>query len=84
LSLLAWALLVIPIIVLIGLIAYFISMYNRFFSLKNSAEATLGQVRVALKKRLDMIEQLADSVKSYAKFERGCSGKGHQPEVYGL
>jgi LemA protein len=70
LSLLAWVLLVIPIIVLIGLIAYFISMYNRFFSLKNSAEATLGQVRVALKKRLDMIEQLADSVKSYAKFER--------------
>ena len=57
-------------IVVVGLILYFISTYNRFFSLKNSAEATLGQVRVALKKRLDMIEQLVDSVKSYAKFER--------------
>lgn len=67
---LGWVLLVIPILVTVGLIVYFVSIYNRFFSLKNSAEATLGQVRVALKKRLDMIEQLVDSVKSYAKFER--------------
>jgi LemA protein len=53
-----------------GLIAYFVSVYNRFFSLRNSSDATLGQIRVALKKRLDMIEQLVDSVKSYARFER--------------
>jgi LemA protein len=52
------------------LIGFFILTYNRFFTLKNSAEATLGQVRVAMKKRLDMIEQLVESVKSYAKFER--------------
>jgi len=58
------------IIIVLGLIAYFVSIYNRFFSLKNSAEATLGQIRVAMKKRLDMIEQLVESVKSYAKFER--------------
>ena len=58
------------VIVIIGIIAYFIGIYNRFFSLKNSAEATLGQIRVAMKKRLDMIEQLVESVKSYAKFER--------------
>ncbi|WP_455277084.1 LemA family protein [[Eubacterium] cellulosolvens] len=57
-------------IVAIGLILYFVLTYNRFYTLKNSAEATLGQVRVAMKKRLDMIEQLVDSVKSYAKFER--------------
>ncbi|MBS7649832.1 MAG: LemA family protein [Candidatus Bathyarchaeia archaeon] len=51
-------------------ISIFISIYNRFFTLKNSAEATLGQIRVAMKKRLDMIEQLLESVKSYARFER--------------
>jgi LemA protein len=56
--------------VVVGLFAYFLSIYNRFFSLKNSAEATLGQIRVAMKKRLDMIEQLVESVKSYAKFEK--------------
>lgn len=53
-----------------GLMAYFASIYNRFFRLKNSSEATLGQIRVAMKKRLDMIEQLVGSVKSYARFER--------------
>ena len=58
------------VIIAAGSILYFISIYNRFFSLKNSADATLGQIRVAMKKRLDMIEQLVDSVKSYAKFER--------------
>jgi len=47
-----------------------ITIYNRFQSLKNGAEATLSQVRVAMKKRLDMIEQLVDSVKSYAYFEK--------------
>jgi LemA protein len=50
---------------------YFITVYNRLQSLRNGAEATLSQIRVAMKKRLDMIEQLVDSVKSYAKFEQG-------------
>jgi len=58
------------IILILGLIALFVSIYNRLYRLRNSAEATLGQVRVALKKRLDMIEQLLEAVKSYAKFER--------------
>jgi LemA protein len=49
---------------------YFVIVYNRLQSLKNGAEATLSQIRVAMKKRLDMIEQLVDSIKSYARFER--------------
>ncbi|HUV79646.1 MAG TPA: LemA family protein [Candidatus Bathyarchaeia archaeon] len=57
-------------VLLISLIIYFFLIYNRFQSLKNAGEATLGQVKVAMKKRLDMIEQLVDSVKSYARFER--------------
>ncbi len=67
-----WVLLLLAVIgiVIVGIIISFIMIYNRFFSLRNSAEATLGQVRVAMKKRLDMIEQLVESVKSYAKFER--------------
>jgi LemA protein len=54
---------------LLVLAFYFISVYNRLQSLKNGAEATLSQIRVAMKKRLDMIEQLVDSIKSYARFE---------------
>ena len=51
-------------------IVYFVSIYNRLQKLSNGAESTLSQVRVAMKKRLDMIEQHVDSVKSYARFER--------------
>ena len=68
-----WTILVVGIIavvVVIGIVAYVVSIYNKFYSLKNSAEATIGQIRVAMKKRLDMIEQLLGSVKSYAGFEK--------------
>jgi LemA protein len=58
------------IIIIIALVLWVIGIYNRFVSLRNASEATLGQIRVAMKKRLDMIEQLLGSVKSYAKFEQ--------------
>ena len=58
------------VVIVLGLIVWFISVYNRFYTLKNSAGATLGQIKVAMKKRLDMIEQLLGAVKSYAKFEK--------------
>jgi len=62
--------LIVIILVVIGLVIWAVGIYNRFYSLKNSSEATLGQIRVAMKKRLDMIEQLLGAVKSYAKFEQ--------------
>ena len=65
-----WIILGIVALVVIGLILWVISIYNRFVSLKNSSEATLGQIRVAMKKRLDMIDQLLGSVRVYAKFEK--------------
>lgn len=63
-------LIAVVVLVVIGIAAFAVGIYNRFFSLKNSAEATLGQVKVAMKKRLDMIEQLLGAVKSYAAFEK--------------
>ena len=61
-------------VVLLALIVilafFFISTLNRLQSLKNGAEATLSQIRVAMKKRLDMVEQLVESTKYYAHFER--------------
>ncbi len=58
-------------LVLVLVIVLFILAYNKFQILKNGADAGLSQIAVALKKRFDMITQLVDIVKSYAKFERG-------------
>jgi LemA protein len=69
-NIIGWIVLGIIAHVIVGLIIWFVGIYNRFYSLKNSSEATLGQIRVAMKKRLDMIDQLLGAVKSYAKFEK--------------
>jgi LemA protein len=69
-DIIVWIVLGVVALVIIVLILWAIGIYNRFFSLRNSSEATLGQIRVAMKKRLDMIDQLLGAVKSYAKFEK--------------
>ena len=69
-DIIGWIILAVIVIVIIGLVLWAVGIYNRVYSLKNSSEATLGQIRVAMKKRLDMIEQLLGAVKSYAKFEQ--------------
>jgi LemA protein len=69
-GIIGWIIPGIIVLVIIGLILWIVSIYNRFVSLRNSSEATLGQIRVAMKKRLDMIDQLLGAVKSYAKFEK--------------
>jgi LemA protein len=69
-DLLVLGIIALVVIVVIVLILWVISIYNRFVTLRNSSEATLGQIRVAMKKRLDMIDQLLGAVKSYAKFEK--------------
>jgi LemA protein len=69
-GLIPWIVGGIIVLVLVILVLYFVSIYNRLYTLKNSSEATLGQIRVAMKKRLDMIDQLLGAVKSYAKFEQ--------------
>ncbi|MDD1721156.1 MAG: LemA family protein, partial [Euryarchaeota archaeon] len=65
-----WIILGIIAIIVILLVLWAVSIYNRFVSLRNASAATLGQIRVAMKKRLDMIDQLLGAVKSYATFEK--------------
>lgn len=64
------ALFYILLLLVIIIAIYSFSIYNRLKSLRNAADATLSQARVAMKKRIDMIEQLVEAVKSYAKFEQ--------------
>ena len=69
-DILSLIILVIVVIVILVLVAWYVGIYNQFYRYRNAADATLGQIRVAMKKRLDMIEQLLGAVKSYAKFEK--------------
>jgi LemA protein len=62
--------LVIGVGIVAGLVWLYVSIYNRFMRLRNAATATLGQIRVALRKRLDLISSLAEAVGSYAEFEK--------------
>ncbi len=64
------ALILVLIAVMAALTIYSVTVYNRMQSLRNGAFATLSQIRVAMKKRLDMVEQLVDLAKSYAHFEQ--------------
>ena len=59
------------VILFICLLAFYLAyLFNRLVRFKNAADANLGQIRVAMKKRLDMIEQLLGAVKGYVRHER--------------
>jgi LemA protein len=56
--------------VLIIIVGYFVAIFNRLYQYRNASDATLNQIGVALKKRLDMIEQLLGAVRGYISHER--------------
>jgi len=57
-------------VVVIAVVYAVVSIYNRLAKYRNAADANLGQIKVALKKRLDMVEQLLGAVKGYVAHER--------------
>lgn len=48
----------------------FIGYYNKFVVLKNRIDNSAAQIDVQLKKRADLIPNLVETVKSYAKYEK--------------
>jgi hypothetical protein len=61
---------------------YSIMTLNRLQSLRNGADAARSQIRAAMKKRLDSIEQFMDSGKNYASFERQTLEKDNPDEIW--
>ncbi len=59
----------------IGLVALFViilfSYFNRFAVLGNRIDNSLSQIDVQLKRRADLIPNLVETVKGYAKHEKG-------------
>lgn len=64
------ALIVIVVIVVILVIAL-IAMYNNFVRLRNKVDNAWAQVEVQLQRRFDLIPNLVETVKGYAKHESG-------------
>lgn len=62
---------IVIIVVAAILVLWFFGVYNRFVRLKNGIESGLKQINVALKKRLDLIDQVVSSVKGQMNFEKG-------------
>ena len=57
------------IVVLVLLILYVISTYNGLVSLRNKKDDQWSQIDVQLKRRADLIPNLVEIVKGYAKHE---------------
>jgi LemA protein len=62
-----WVLIAIAAILVISFIYY----YNKFVLLIQRAENSLAQIDVQLKKRADLVPNLIETVKGYAKHEKG-------------
>ncbi|PIN90211.1 hypothetical protein COU60_01875 [Candidatus Pacearchaeota archaeon CG10_big_fil_rev_8_21_14_0_10_34_76] len=64
---LIWGLIIIAILAVLVFIIY----YNRFAVLSNRIANSLSQIDVQLRKRADLVPNLINSVKGYAKHEKG-------------
>ena len=64
----AW---LIPVIILALIVIIFIVYYNKFVVKGNRIDNSLDQIDVQLKRRADLIPNLIETVKGYAKHEKG-------------
>lgn len=59
------------IVVLMLIILFFVSTYNSLVGLRNKVKDQWAQIDVQLKRRCDLIPNLVETVKEYAKHEKG-------------
>ncbi len=59
-----------PLILIVAIIGYFVSVYNGLVKLKVLVEEAWSGIDVQLKRRYDLIPNLIETVKGYAKHEK--------------
>ncbi len=64
------AVIIVLIIIVVALAVYLISAYNGLIRRRNQIENAWAQIDVQLKRRLDLIPNLVETVKGYAAHER--------------
>ncbi len=57
-------------VVIIAIVIWLVSMYNRLVVLRNRIENAWSQIDVQLKRRTDLIPNLVETVKGYASHEK--------------
>lgn len=57
-------------LIIIGLVLYAITIYNRLITLKHRVDNAWAQIDTQLKRRYDLIPNLIETVKGYASHER--------------
>jgi LemA protein len=62
--------LVIVVVVAIGLISYFVGIYNSLVTLKNNIDRSFSNIDVVLKQRHDELPKLIETCKGYMKYEQ--------------
>jgi len=68
---LIWWIVIIIVLVLIGILLWIWSFYNRIIRSENRIDNAWAQIDVQLKRRADLIPNLMETVKGYMKHERG-------------
>lgn len=68
---LIWWILIIIVLVIIGILLWFWSFYNRIIRSENRIDNSWAQIDVQLKRRADLIPNLMETVRGYMKHERG-------------
>ena len=61
--------LIVLVVVLVGIALFFVSTYNGLVVARNKVRDQFSQIDVQLKKRFDLIPNLVETVKGYAKHE---------------
>lgn len=62
--------LIIILVIVVALVIYVISLYNRLVRFRNRIENAWAQIDVQLKRRWDLIPNLVETVKGYAAHEK--------------
>jgi len=57
-------------LIIIGLVLYVITIYNRLITLKHRVDNAWAQIDTQLKRRYDLIPNLVETVKGYASHEK--------------